>query len=309
MTTPERWLLLVHQIPAKPDYLRVKIGRRLARLGAVAIKNSVYVLPNDAERVEDLQWVLREIADGGGEGTLVTARFLGGLDDASVEDRFRAARDEDCAPVLSDARALLERGAPDDRSAFEVESARLRRRHDEIAALDFFGSNRRIELDGVLRAVAALVQPTASFVNGGTMEKGQVWVTRRGLKVDRMASAWLIRRFIDPEARFKFVEAKGYVPEPGELRFDMFDAEYTHEGDACTFEVLVRRFGVSAAGVAVLAEIIHDIDLKDGKYGRAETAGVATMVEAIATAHPDDEARIARASAMLDDLQQLYSAR
>lgn len=300
----ERWLLLVHQIPAKPDYLRVKIGRRLARLGAVAIKNSVYVLPNEAEHVEDLQWLLREIAEGGGEGTLVAARLLGGLDDARAEELFRAARDEECGPVLAEARALLDRGLPEDRAAFDVELARLRRRHDEIAGVDFFGSNRRVELDGVLRALRDLVGPTAKAPTGGAMNRGRTWVTRRGVKVDRMASAWLIRRFIDPDARFKFVDGKSYTPEPGELRFDMFDAEYTHEGDACTFEVLVRRFGVAEPGIDALSQVIHDIDLKDGRHGRAETAGVALQVDGIAAGTDDDEERIRQASVMFEALSR-----
>jgi hypothetical protein len=299
----DRWLLLVHQLPAKPDYLRAKVGRRLARLGAVAVKNSVYVLPNDAERQEDLQWLLREIADGGGEGWLVTARFLGGLDDARIEEMFRAARDEECEPVAVEARALLDRGVPEDRAGFVAELARLRRRHDEIAAIDFFGSNRRIELDGLLRALDALLHPTPDR-GGATMERGRTWVTRRGVKIDRIASAWLVCRFIDPEARFKFVEAKGYAPEPGELRFDMFDAEYTHEGDACTFEVLVRRFSVAAPGVAALAEIVHDIDLKDERYGRPETRGVAAQIEGIAAGTSDDDERLRQGFLLFDAMRR-----
>ena len=138
------------------------------------------------------------------------------------------------------------------------------------------------------------------------MERGRTWVTRRGVKVDRMASAWLVRRFIDPEARLKFVEARGYVPGPGELRFDMYDAEYTHEGDACTFEVLVRRFGVDTPGLAALAEVIHDIDLKDARFGRAETAGVALQVEGIAAGTDDDEERIRQASVMFEALLRAF---
>ncbi|MCK6507751.1 chromate resistance protein [Myxococcota bacterium] len=297
---PDRWLLLVHQLPAKPDYLRVKIGRRLARLGAVALKNSVYLLPDDPERIEDLQWLLQEIRQGGGEGTLASARLLGGLDDARAEELFRAARDADCAPLIAEGRALLESGAP---TADDL--ARLRRRHDELAAIDFFDCTGRVELDGVLRALAARLEPAAQAPPGGRMEIGKTWVTRRGIKVDRMACAWLIRRFIDPQARFKFVEARGYLPEPGELRFDMFDAEYTHEGDACTFEVLIRRFGLRDPALDSLAELVHDIDLKDGKFGRAEAAGVAMMIDAIAAAHPGDEVRLARASVLWDELYGL----
>jgi hypothetical protein len=132
--------------------------------------------------------------------------------------------------------------------------------------------------------------------------QGRTWVTRTGIKVDRMASAWLIRKFIDPRARFKFVPAKGYQPQARELRFDMFDAEFTHEGDLCTFEVLIQRFGLSDPGLRPLAEIVHDIDLKDAKYGREEAAGIGQLVTGIAAGHADDEERLARGAALFDDL-------
>jgi hypothetical protein len=138
--------------------------------------------------------------------------------------------------------------------------------------------------------------------------RGRTWVTRTGVKVDRMASAWLIRKLIDPEARFKFVPAKGYRPEPGELRFDMFEAEFTHEGDLCTFEVLVQRFGIGDRAVRAIAEIVHDLDVKDAKYGREEAAGVGQLVAGIAAAHPDDEARLARGAALFDDLYAAHRA-
>ena len=136
--------------------------------------------------------------------------------------------------------------------------------------------------------------------------QGRTWVTRAGIKVDRMASAWLIRKFIDPGARFKFVPAKGYRPEPGEVRFDMFEAEFTHEGDGCTFETLVQRFGLRAPGLRHLAEIVHDIDMKDGKYGRDEAAGIGQLIAGIAASHPDDEARMERGAALFDDLFTLH---
>jgi hypothetical protein len=101
-------------------------------------------------------------------------------------------------------------------------------------------------------------------------------VTREGVHVDRIASAWLIRRFIDLEARFKFVPSRGYVPRAGEIRFDMADAEYTHVGDDCTFQTLVRRFGLAERPLRTIGEIVHDIDCKDELFGRPETAGVET---------------------------------
>jgi hypothetical protein len=136
--------------------------------------------------------------------------------------------------------------------------------------------------------------------------KGRVWVTRRGLYVDRIASAWLIRRFIDPDARFKFVPAKGYEPEAGELRFDMYEGEYTHEGDRCTFEVLLTRAGLNDPALAAIGEIVHDIDLKDGKFGREEASGIARVMDGIAAANKNDERRIERGSAVLDDLYEVF---
>ena len=132
------------------------------------------------------------------------------------------------------------------------------------------------------------------------------WVTRSGVKVDRVACPWLIRKFIDPAATFKFVPAKGYQPAPGELRFDMFEAEFTHEGELCTFEVLVRRFGLTDPALRALAEIVHDIDVKDARYGREEAPGIGQLVAGIAAAHPDDEARLARGAALFDDLYAVH---
>lgn len=131
-------------------------------------------------------------------------------------------------------------------------------------------------------------------------------MTRAGVHVDRIASAWLVRRFIDPEARFKFVPAKGYAPEPGELRFDMFEAEFTHEGDRCTFEVLLARAGLDDPALTAIGEIVHDIDLKDAKFGREEASGIAHLIEGLSAANRDDQARIDRGAAMLDDLCEYF---
>ena len=137
---------------------------------------------------------------------------------------------------------------------------------------------------------------------------GKVWVTREHVQIDRIASAWLIRRFVDPAARFKFVPGRSYAPRSGEVRFDMFEGEYTHEGDRCTFEVLLARAGLDDPALAAIGEIIHDIDLKDGKYGREETAGIRTVMAGIATAHRDDEQRLARGAAVFDDLYESFKA-
>jgi hypothetical protein len=308
------WLLLLHQLPRKNDYLRVKIWRRLQRLGAVAIKNAVYALPRSEERNEDLQWVMREIVAGGGEAALVEANLVQGLTDAQVEASFNHARDADWRELADEvrraAKLLPRRGklTSNTRRKLGSEVERLRRRFEEIAAIDFFQATGRETAAGLLNELAANLSSTpAPAERKPEKYHARVWVTRKGIHVDRMASAWLIRRFIDRAAVFKWVPPKGYQPEPDELRFDMFEAEFTHVGDLCTFEVLLQRTGLKDRALTAIAEIVHDIDIKDERHQRPETAGVASLVAGIALTSENDDERLARASAALDQLYEVFS--
>ena len=307
---PSGWLLLIHQIPPKPDYFRVKIWRRLQKLGAVAIKNSVYALPGSEQAQEDLNWVLREIVEGGGDASLVEARLVEGLNDEQVKEMFRAARDADYGAVLEEARELARRKVgKDQRTEIAGALARLRKRVAEIGAIDFFHARSREPLEGILQEIdrrLAARAPQESEPPPVQKPRGATWVTRTGIHVDRMASAWLIRRFVDPKARLRFVSPKSYRHRPGELRFDMFDGEFTHQGELCSFEVLLARFEITDAALRAIGEIVHDIDLKDEKYGRADNAGFEHLVSGIAMAHPEDEVRLERASAVLDDLYEYF---
>jgi hypothetical protein len=316
--TPEpRWLVLIHQIPPRPAYLRVKVGRRLQGVGAVAVKNSVYVLPRGDESLEDFQWVRREIVAGGGDATVCEARFVEGLSDADVESLFRAARDADYAALLQDARRVKQglggrarrTAAPDHEQAVAAVT-RLRKRLADVAALDFFAAPGRDAVEGVLSAIEAALRPpqagTPAASHKAADVHGRTWVTRAGIHVDRMASAWLIRRFIDPKARFKFVRAQAYAPQKGEIRFDMFEAEFTHEGDLCTFEVLLRRFGLGERALRQVGEIVHDIDLKDARFARPEAPGLDRLVAGIALRHKDDEARLRDAEAVFEGLYEFF---
>jgi len=317
--TEARWLLLIHQIPPKPNYLRVKVWRRLQRLGAVAVKNSVYVLPRSEQAQEDFQWVAREIVEGGGDASICEARFVEGLSDEQVEAMFHAARDVDYAQVAEAARRLLKgigsgsRIGGEKRASGETEFTRLKRRTAEVSSIDFLGAPGRRAVDKLLSDLEARLRaakrerrtPAAS----GTIPKrtrGRTWVTRKDIHVDRMASAWLIKRFIDPEARFKFVPSRSYRPQSGELRFDMFEAEFTHEGGRCTFEVLIEKFQPDNLALRPVAQIIHDIDLKDSKFGRPEVPGIDRLVAGIAMAHREDEERLARGSAVFEDLYEYF---
>ena len=242
-----RWLLFIHQLPPKPDYLRVKTRRRLRRLGAVAIKQTVYALPSTEEAYEDLQWLRQEIETDGGSVVIAEAEFVEGITDE--------------------------------------------------------------ELDAMLASERAQSASEISERTADRVEPGRTWVTRTDVHVDRIASAWLIRRFIDAEARLKFVPARGYRPRPRELRFDMYEAEYTHAGEECTFQTLVRRFGLRDRALAAIGEIVHDIDCKDDRYHRPETAGVAGLIRGIVQAHDADNKRIERGAAVLDDLYEYFRKR
>jgi hypothetical protein len=309
--------MLIHQIPPKPAYFRVKVGRRLQRLGAVAIKNSVYVLPRSESALEDLQWVLREIVRDGGSASLCETRFVDGLTDDQIESLFHAARNADYAELAEDGGRLSRQspvdGDLDQRAQRQIEAdvARLKRRLDEIGAIDFFGARDRKLAAGSILRLEARLRPDQESRRAETAirpeeYRGRTWVTRKGIHVDRMASGWLIRRFIDAKARFKFVPAKDYRPGPGELRFDMFEAEFTHQGDLCTLEVLLDRFRLDDPGLRAIAEIVHDIDLKDARFARLEALGLERLIAGLAMAHKEDELRLERACAVFDDLYAYF---
>jgi hypothetical protein len=296
---PASWLLLLHQLPAKPAYARVKLWRRLQSLGAVAVKNAVYALPASPQAQEDFEWALKEIATADGEGMIVEARLIDGLSDDAVRGLFNSAREADYRALAKEIRAVAKDAAPNQVARLRAEAAR-------IAAIDFFGANGREDVEARLAALAgpdAAPEPASAPLVSGS---GHVWVTRRGVHVDRVGSAWLIRRFIDPDARFKFVPAKGYKPRRGELRFDMFEAEFTHEGDRCTFEVLLQKSGLKQPALTAISEIVHDIDLKDGKFARAEAGGIAALIDGLAQADISDQERVERGAQLFDNLYDLF---
>ncbi|EZP72859.1 Chorismate-binding protein [Sphingomonas paucimobilis] len=306
------WLALLHQLPAKPPYLRVKIWRRLQSIGAVPLKNAVHVLPSSPEAEAAFLGLLGEIAENGGEATLIEARLLAGQSDQDVRLLFDTARDADYDEIAQSARRLLETGP-----ASGADIARLQKRLEEVGRLDFFGAHGRQDAEAALaeldrqryqhpdvsRSEPASTPPAADLT-------GRTWVTRSGVHVDRIACAWLIRRFIDPDARFKFVDSRHYDPADGELRFDMADAEFTHEADRCSFETILLRAGLDTdPALRAISEIIHDLDIADDKFSRPETAGVGAMLSGVCASTDDDLQRIAMASEALNQFHAYFSNR
>ena len=325
----ETWLVMFHQLPPKPAYLRVKVWRRLQSFGAILVKNSVYLLPLGDQAQEDLQWLLREIEQEGGTGTLCEARLIDGLTSSQVREMFRASRGNDYTELFNELRTLAAAASsnPVEQSdeqqiLFKMQLSRFRRRLAQIIAIDFFGAPGRVEVENLFEDInRSLVAKTPAMNEGEDMmgkvlekpdltgTEGHFWVTRQNVWVDRMASAWLIRRFIDTKARFKFVAEKDYIPQIGEVRFDMFEAEFTHEGSLCTFEVLLTYAQLRHdPALIAIAEIVHDIDMKDSRFGRDEAAGISLLLDGIIRREQDDSGRIARSGPIFDDLYESLSA-
>jgi hypothetical protein len=266
--------------------------------------------------------VRQEIVTGGGEATIADAALVDGLSDAEVEAKFREARDADYAELVREVRELGKtfktrkdrRLSPDRLKQLLEGVARLEQRMHGIMATDFFGASLRETAGGLLqelrdRAETPQIEAAAS-IGPGVQMRGRTWVTRTGIHVDRIGSAWLIRRLIDPDARFKYVSPRGYVPLEGELRFDMFEAEYSHEGDRCTLETLLDRFDLRGeAGLVAVAEVVHDIDLKETKFERPETAGFAACLVGLCRRHRDDAERLAHGGELFENLLAHFAAK
>lgn len=301
----QNWLILVHRIPPRPLYLRAKMRQRLAAAGAIAVKNAVYLLPENADTLEDLQWIAQEIEAGGGDAHLFRGDFVEGVASEAALAQFREARDADYERIASDARALLSDSGESELAAAQ---AKLARRFEEIRRIDFFDAPKRAAAERALaqveRRLARRRREEEKMIKAHPELRGKTWVTRQGVKVDRMASIWLIRRFLDPKARFRFVEERSARAAEGEVRFDMIGGEFSHEEDRCTFETLVRRFALTDRGVKAIAEIVHDIDLKESRFARPETAGVRALLDGIIARTDSDDERCERAMAIFDDLHE-----
>jgi len=269
----------------------------LNQLGALPVKNSAYLLPENEGTLEDLQWTRRQIEQEGGVAWLFRVEAVAGFTDESLREAFRELRKLDYDELIQAAQRLA--GQPT-----ESDWQKLAQRYSDLRSIDFFDAPGSEEMETLMNTIDRSLHPQEAAARPQLAElNGRTWVTRRGIKVDRTASAWLVRRFIDPAAKFVFVDPAGYAHTAGEVRFDMFEGEFTHDGDLCTFEVLLslsaRR---DDPALRAIAEIAHDIDLRETKYQRPETPGVAAMIDGIGRRHSDDEQRLAEGAAMFDSL-------
>ena len=321
-TKAQRWILLIHQLPPRPTNLRVRIWRKLQKLGAVAIKNSVYVLPANEKTNEDFQWLRQEIESAGGEAAIFRADSVEGTTDKEIIAAFRKARDDEFAEITAGFDKLTGSIREQTRTrhlsagrlaAHEAELDGLHAELERVVANDFFEAKGRDSAlssyqrcQTVIRAAQAPnTKESKSSRKSDTLPiadyQGRRWMTRRNIHIDRLASAWLIKQFIDKHPRFYFV-AEGETA-PNAIPFDMFGAEFTHHGEDCTFETMVKRFGLSEVkGLRELGEIVHDVDLKDDKFQRLEAAGVNAVINGLGETCPDDRKRLQQATVIFDSL-------
>jgi hypothetical protein len=306
--TNVQWILLLSQLPPKQDALRVRIWRRLQAVGAVMIRNACWCLPDTAQAAEDFQWCIQEIDSAGGEALMCRSVLVEGMTNDQVRGLFRAARDADYAALMHDSRAVLDGIGAQDRDALGRQAAKLRRSFETIVNIDHGRATGRLAAERAIaqveKAVAQRVAPADPMTDLPQPRacRGKIWVTRADVGIDRLSSAWFIRGRIDPKARFRFVAGPTAARRSGELRFDMSEAEFTHRGDLCTFEVLLAWSGVRDPGLKRMAMIIHDLDLNDSRHQRPETAGVACTIAGITARIASDTERIAVASAFFDSL-------
>ena len=312
------WLLLAHQLPTRPSNARVKTWRRLQKVGALAVKNSVYVLPNSPQAREDLEWIKAEIVAMKGQATMFAAESVDSLSDEEIVAAFRSARQQDFEAIRREAAKLLaaSRRGRGMRGPLRRRLARagrlLRERWNEVVAIDSFGAPGRDEtaaaleeLEQQLAGVGTMrMQPTGELLRAERFRE-RVWVTRPRPGIDRLASAWLIRRLIDPRAEFRFADKPDAVADS--VPFDMFGVEFSHQGNHCTFETLAQRFGIHSPAIEWLGQIVHDLDLKDELYAVPDAPAIGRLVDGLRQIYTDDQVLLERGMTMFEALYRSFT--
>ncbi len=267
------WLLFVFSLPTRRASQRVAVWRKLQRLGCVSLGNSGYLLPNDSSNRERFEWLATAIRGYGGNASVVEVQSIDNFSGSQIVDRFVKARTQDYQELLRE----LRRNSPvssANRSVARI--GRLRQRFQDVLAIDFFHSPLRERVQELLDHLQNDGQSSPASLEAGEVARknyrGRVWITRPRPGVDRVTSAWLIRRFIDPKARFLFA-MKNQLPRKA-VPYDMYQGGFGHRGDDCTFETLLKIFRIRDRKVGVMAQIVHDADLSDQKFGRAEGLGI-----------------------------------
>ncbi len=308
-----KWLLFFYSIPATPVNNRVKMWRKLVKTGAVQLKGGVYILPYAEEHHEALQWMLAELPGLKGEGLLLITDSIEPLQQEDIVALFNDQRQPQYLEIVkkidefSGRLRNLRKGGKDKKAtSLFRQYEKIQSEFQAVQQRDFFQSEKGQDVLtqlGVLRKqledFSAVEKDHKGSIstplpNGRNITNfsGLTWRTRKRPFVDRMASAWLIRRFIDTKASFVFKDESELKDLTSELEvsYDVRNGDFTHIEDLCTFEVLTKSFGFEDKGLDALARIVHDIDIKDGKFAAPEAHVIEMIIKGIRNrALPDSE--------------------
>jgi hypothetical protein len=265
------WLLLLYSLPTKQNTARVAVWRKFKKIGALQIKTSTYLLPDQPAQYEHFQWLAQQIRDYGGDATLVRAQQIEGMPNERLVALFNRERDREFGQLKKALHGLLANRKKRTSEMGAAELERLTRQFREISEVDFFQSSRGQDVQMLLRRAEGGSTKKLSRLDRKNY-RGRTWATRPRPEIDRVGSAWLISKFIDPKAKFAFTMTPSSGGEV--VHFDMVDAEFSHHGDRCTFEMLLERFAIDDKALRRIGEMIHDADLEDAKFQRVECVGI-----------------------------------
>ena len=300
MITANSWLLLLFSLPTNRNTERVAVWRRLKKMGAVQIKTSTYLLPDVSPQYEQFQWLAQQIRDYGGDSTLVRAQEIEGLKKEKLIAMFNDARANEYNELRKSLQSFITRRKKMDAEEATSEFKRLTRQFREVRAIDFFDSPRGEDAAMLLRRAEGPKRSRQLETLDVKQYQGKTWLTRPRPEIDRVGSAWLIARFIDRKPKFVFAPTANAIPDA--LPFDMLDAEFSHHGNYCTFETLIRRFAISDKSLIKIGEMIHDADLDDARFQRVEAVGIDRVLKGWAKEGLSDQEILRRGFECFDAL-------
>ncbi len=300
------WLLFFYSVPSKPVSNRMKIWRKLSKAGTVQLKGAVYILPMNEEHYEFFQWLVSEVSSMGGEAAFTRVEVIDSIKDEEIKALFIERQEGEYQAIgksLDDletrVNSIRKGSKTQEGQDLSEQLARVKKNYEEVLKTDFFSSKTgaalRARIDALKAVINGLTGPVAKSKTAVVCSRkiedyqGRIWVSRKRPFVDRMASAWLIKKFIDKDATFAFADEKEMeTAGKNSVAFDVRGGEFTHAGDLCTFEVLIKSFGLKDKVLKKIAEIVHDLDLKDEKYNAAEARGLEDILTGIRMTTKDD---------------------
>ncbi len=304
VTVPNKWILLLYGLPTKRGTTRVNLWRQLKKCGALALKTSAYLLPDKAEHHERLQWLAQQVRDGGGQATIIHVTEIEGLTHEEIVRQFNEARSTNYAALLGALNDLIAQNKKRLGESFAADLERFTRQFEEIRRIDYFDCARAQDAQMLLKRAESLrcsksktapVLTTRKFID-------QTWLTRPRPEIDRVGSAWLIRKFIDPKAKFIFANDSSKPRDA--IPYEIFEVEFSYHVEDCTFETLVKRFGISDKAVQKIAEMVHDADLEDEKFQTTECVGIDRVLKGWAKIGLSDDELLKRGRDCFEGLHQ-----